>query len=172
MNDKKDFDRTFVRWYEALYLFALKFVKDEEVGKDIVNDAFEYLWKNFTEVEETTVKTFLFTIVRTKSIDYLRKQNHQSQYIAFASKMSQKYVELEINEPDDRLRQIQDAMQKLTPYNRMILQECYVNKKKYKEVAEELNVSVAAIHKNIVKALRIIRETVGDKGSHFQKSNV
>ncbi len=167
MDDKKDFDRVFIRWYEPLFLFALKFVKEEEVGKDIVNDAFEYLWKNFAEVEEATVKNYLFTIVRAKCIDYLRKQNHRNEYVAFASKMSQGYVELELNEPDDRLRQIRDAMQKLTPYNRMILQECYVNKKKYKEVAEELNVSVAAIHKNIVKALRIIRETIGDKGSHF-----
>lgn len=167
MDDKKDFDRVFIRWYEPLLLFALKFVKETEVGKDIVNDTFEYLWKNFAGVEEATVKNYLFAIVRAKCIDYLRKQNRRNEYIAFVSKMSQRYVELEQNESDDRLRQIRDAMQKLTPYNRMILQECYVNKKKYKEVAEELNVSVAAIHKNIVKALRIIREMVGDKGSHF-----
>ena len=167
MNDKNDFDRIFIRWYESLFLFALRFVKDEEVGKDIVNDAFEYLWKKFSEIEENTVKTYLFAIVRTKCIDHLRKQTHQSQYIAFASKISKTYVEIDMNEPDERLQLINDAMQKLTPYNRMILQECYVNKKKYKEVAEELHVSVAAIHKNIVKALRIIRETIGDKGSHF-----
>ena len=37
--------------------------------------------------------------------------------------------------------------------------------KKYKEVAEELNVSVAAVHKNIVKALRILREELGQKGN-------
>lgn len=167
MNDKRDFDRLFTIWYEALFLFALKFVKDEEVGKDIVNDVFEYLWQNFSTMEEATVKTYLFTIVRTKCIDYLRKQTHREQYIAFASKTSQKYVEMEEHEPDDRLRQIKEAMQKLTPYNRLILQECYINKKKYKEVAEELHVSVAAIHKNIVKALRIIRESVNAKGSHF-----
>ncbi len=81
--------------------------------------------------------------------------------------MSQKYVEFDTNEPDERLRLINEAMQQLTPYNRMILHECYVNKKKYKEVAEELEVSVAAIHKNIVKALRIVREYVKERGSHF-----
>lgn len=32
-------------------------------------------------------------------------------------------------------------------------------------MAEELNVSVAAIHKNIVKALRILREELGQKGN-------
>ena len=47
-------------------------------------------------------------------------------------------------------------MKKLTPYNYYILEACYIHNKKYKEVAEELNVSVAAIHKNIVKALRIL----------------
>ena len=140
----------------------MKFVKDEEVGKDIVNDAFEYLWKNFAEVDAATVKTYLFTIVRTKCIDYLRKQTHQNQYIAFVSKMSQAYIDIDMNEPDERLLKIRLAMQKLTPYNRMILQECFINNKKYKEVAEELSVSVAAIHKNIVKALRVIREYVGN----------
>lgn len=167
MKDKRDFDVVFSLLYEPLLLFALKFVKDEEVGKDIVNDAFEFLWKNFTSVEASTVKTYLFTIVRTRCIDCLRKQNHQSEYMAFASKMSQKYIELEMNEPDERLQKIQEAMKKLTPYNRRILQECYVNKKKYKEVAEELGVSVAAIHKNIVKALRVIREYVNGGGSQI-----
>ena len=160
MNDKRDFDRLFLQWYEALFLFALKFVKDKEMAKDIVNDVFEYLWKNFTEVDETTVKTYLFTIVRTKCIDYLRKQNYHNRYLSFASRMSQTYIELDAEETDDRLLKIQAAMQKLTPYNRMILRECYVNRKKYKEVAEELSVSVSAIHKNIVKALCIIRESV------------
>lgn len=162
MNDKREFDRLFLQWYEPLFLFAMKFVKDEEVGKDIVNDAFEYLWKNFAEVDAATVKTYLFTIVRTKCIDYLRKQTHQNQYIAFVSKMSQAYIDIDMNEPDERLLKIRLAMQKLTPYNRMILQECFINNKKYKEVAEELSVSVAAIHKNIVKALRVIREYVGN----------
>ena len=161
MNDKREFDRLFLQWYEPLFLFAMKFVKDEEVGKDIVNDAFEYLWKNFAEVDAATVTTYLFPIVRTTCIDYLRKQTHQNQYIAFVSKMSQAYIDIDMNEPDERLLKIRLAMQKLTPYNRMILQECFINNKKYKEVAEELSVSVAAIHKNIVKALRVIREYVG-----------
>ena len=56
-------------------------------------------------------------------------------------------------------------MKKLTPYNLHILKECFIHKKKYKEVAEELNVSVAAIHKNIVKALRILRKELGQEGN-------
>ena len=66
---------------------------------------------------------------------------------------------------DSRVLRIREAMKKLTPYNYRILEACYIHNKKYKEVAEELNVSVAAIHKNIVKALRILREELGQKGN-------
>lgn len=168
MIDRSDFDKAFVRWYADLYLFALRIVKDEETGKDIVNDAFEYLWKRLDEAEESTLRTYLFTIVRSRCIDHLRKLDNQNRYVEFASSMSQKYVELDTGEPDERLCLIGEAMQLLTPYNRMILQECYVGRKKYKEVADELGVSVAAIHKNIVKALRIVREYVRAEGSHFK----
>ena len=160
MNDKRDFDRIFTAWYEVLFLFALKILKDEETSRDVVNDVFEYLWKNFGRVEKATVKTFLFTITRTRCIDILRKQSHRSEYVDFVQKMTQTYVELDAAEPDGRLQQIQQAMQQLTPRSRMVLEQCYVERKKYKEVADELHVSVAAVHKHIVKALRVIRQNV------------
>ena len=49
-------------------------------------------------------------------------------------------------------------MEKLTPHTRHILEECYIQRKKYQEVAEELNISVSAVRKHIVKALQVIRE--------------
>lgn len=110
MIDRSDFDKAFVRWYADLYLFALRIVKDEETGKDIVNDAFEYLWKRLDEAEESTLRTYLFTIVRSRCIDHLRKLDNQNRYVEFASSMSQKYVELDTGEPDERLRLIGEAM--------------------------------------------------------------
>lgn len=71
--------------------------------------------------------------------------------------------ESDSHQSDHRIASIREAMKKLTPYNYQILEACYIHKKKYKEVAEELNVSVAAIHKNIVKALRILREELTQK---------
>ena len=40
---------------------------------------------------------------------------------------------------------ISKAMEKLTPHTRHILEECYIQRKKYQEVAEELNISVSAV---------------------------
>ena len=44
-----------------------------------------------------------------------------------------------------------------------ILEECYIQRKKYQEVAEELNISVSAVRKHIVKALQVIREECAKK---------
>lgn len=63
-----------------------------------------------------------------------------------------------------RYEKIQKGMELLTNYNLSILKSCYLERKSYKEVAAELGVSVSAIHKNIVKALRIIRKYVASEG--------
>lgn len=146
-----------------LYYYAQRLVNDGETAKDIVNDAFEHLWKNIDTVNGTTVRTYLYTIVRSRSIDHLRRQCSREQYVASTTAAAERYVEMAQTETDERLSNIYTAMERLTPYCRNILEECYVNGKKYKEVADELDVSVAAVHKNIVKALRTIREILGKK---------
>ena len=148
MDDRATFDKMFNEWYAQFVYFAYYFINDAEVCRDIVSDAFEYLWRNYEKIEEATAKTYLYTIIRTRCIDYLRKQ-----------------IEVDSQHSDSRVLRIRKAMEKLTPYNYHILEACYIHNKKYKEVAEELNVSVAAIHKNIVKALRILREELGQEGN-------
>ena len=143
MEDKATFDKMFNEWYAQFVYFAYYFINDAEVCRDIVSDAFEYLWRNYD----------------------LRKQNIHEEYVEFASQLASRIVESRSHESDNRILLIRKAMEKLTPYNCRILEACYIQNKKYKEVAEELNVSVAAIHKNIVKALRILREELGQKGN-------
>lgn len=165
MNDKATFDRMFREWYAQFFYFAYHFINDAEVCKDIVSDAFEYLWRNYDKIEESTVKAYLYTIIRTRCIDYLRRQNIHEEYLEFTSQVTHKIMEADAQETDDRILHIRKAMEKLTPYNRHILEECFIQKKKYQEVARELNVSVAAIHKNIVRALRILRKELGQEGN-------
>ncbi|MBR8706807.1 hypothetical protein IX307_000855 [Bacteroides pyogenes] len=165
MDNKASFDRMFNEWYAQMVYFAYYFINDGEVCKDIVSDAFEYLWRNFDKIEENTAKTYLYTIIRTRCIDFLRKQQIHEKYVEFASQLAGKIIEADRHKPDERIKSLRKAMEKLTPYNCHILEECYIHNKKYKEVAESLNVSVAAIHKNIVKALRILRKELNEKGN-------
>ena len=70
MDDKAAFDRMFNEWYAQFVYFAYYFVNDVEVCRDIVSDAFEYLWRNYDKIEEVTAKTYLYTIIRTLPKEY------------------------------------------------------------------------------------------------------
>ena len=54
MKDRTTFDRMFNEWYAQFVYFAYYFISDVEVCKDIVSDAFEYLWRNYDKIEEAT----------------------------------------------------------------------------------------------------------------------
>jgi len=65
---------TCVRNYaDNVYRFILKNIRHEEDAQDIVQSAFEKLWKNREEVNADTAKSYLFTIANNQMIDHIRK---------------------------------------------------------------------------------------------------
>lgn len=58
---------------DHLYRFILKNIRQEEDARDIVQSAFEKLWRNLLNVDPATVKSYLFTIAYHQMIDHLRK---------------------------------------------------------------------------------------------------
>ena len=169
MRDSKEFDRIFQEWYPSFFYFASHYVRDEEACKDIVSETFEFLWKNYEKIEKDRAKVYLLTTVKSKCIDYLRRRSMHKNYIRYITEVNDTYFkEEEPLEIELRIACVRESMKKLTPYNRHILEQCYIHRKKYKEVAEELQVSVAAIHTNIVKALRILRDEV-KKGNQKER---
>ena len=164
MDDKSVFDRFFREWYLEMVYFAYFFIKDMETCKDIASDAFEYLWRNYEKVEEGSAKSYLFSFVRTRCVDHFRKQNSQKVYADFVRQIANRLTETTSADKETRYEKIQEGMELLTEYNLSIFKSCYIENKSYKEVAAELGVSVSAIHKNIVKALKTIRKYVAAAG--------
>lgn len=63
-----------VRQYaDNVYRFILKNLRQEEDARDVVQSAFEKLWKNREGVAAEKSKSYLFTIAYHQMIDHLRK---------------------------------------------------------------------------------------------------
>ena len=84
--------------------------------------------------------------------------------------MTKSYVETEYLEQDERMMHISKAMEKLTPHTRHILEECYIQRKKYQEVAEELNISVSAFRKHILPEQTEMEEQESDRQEAYCES--
>jgi len=58
---------------DKVYRFILKNLRNEEDARDVVQTAFERLWRNHEEVNNEKSKSYLFTIAYHYMIDHLRK---------------------------------------------------------------------------------------------------
>ncbi|HVG15954.1 MAG TPA: RNA polymerase sigma factor [Chitinophagaceae bacterium] len=63
-----------VRLYaDNVFRFIVKNLRHEEDARDVVQTAFEKLWINRVEVDNTKCKSYLFTVAYNQMIDHLRK---------------------------------------------------------------------------------------------------
>jgi RNA polymerase sigma factor (sigma-70 family) len=70
---EKEYNECVTDYADKVYRFILKNLRHEEDTRDIVQSAFEKLWKNRHEVEPGKSKSYLFTIAYHQMIDHLRK---------------------------------------------------------------------------------------------------
>ncbi len=70
---EKEFNQCVTNFADNVYRFILKNLRHEEDARDVVQTAFEKLWKNRAEVEAAKSKSYLFTIAYHQMIDHLRK---------------------------------------------------------------------------------------------------
>ena len=94
------------------------------------------------------------------ALEYLRRQQLHNRY----AKMEIHH--LERNSPDEqtvmereqKMAELTKAIEKLTPQTQRIVNLCYVERKKYREVAAELDISESAVKKHIMQALSFLRQ--------------
>jgi RNA polymerase sigma factor (sigma-70 family) len=58
---------------DGVFRFIVKNLKHEEDARDVVQSAFEKLWRNREEVDGTKSKSYLFTVAYNQMIDHIRK---------------------------------------------------------------------------------------------------
>ncbi|QGY47973.1 RNA polymerase sigma-70 factor [Maribellus comscasis] len=166
--DRSAFRILFQRYFQPLFLFASKFV-DQEQAKDIVQDCFYELWQNRRKTEITTsVSAYLFTIVKNRCFKYLKteqkKRLHQDNFGMLLKQEELLYYtnsEKSILEFGVRDR-IEKVIVQLPEKCRQVFEKSRHEGLTNKEIAGVFNISVKAVEKHISKALQLFREEFKD----------
>jgi len=58
---------------DNVYRFILKNLRHEEDSRDVVQTAFEKMWRNRDEIDPLKSKSYLFTVAYHQMIDHIRK---------------------------------------------------------------------------------------------------
>jgi len=76
--DASEFARLFNKYYDQLYQFAGSYVRNSQAAENIVQDVFVNVWRQRENLIPATVKAYLYTSVRNKSLNYLRDSRSDS----------------------------------------------------------------------------------------------
>lgn len=157
--NEKAFAYLFDNYYNNLCRYVFSYTRDFSQAEDIVQGAMITIWDNRKRINsKLSVKNYLYKIVYNKFIDDYRKNKLKLNYLDEVKKSSlDNCVEFDDEYMNIKNEIIQNEIHNLPPKCKEVF---ILNKKhglKYKEVAEELNISIKTVEIHISKALKIIR---------------
>jgi RNA polymerase sigma factor (sigma-70 family) len=70
---EKEYNECVSQYADNVFRFIVKNLRHEEDARDVVQTAFEKLWRNREQVDGAKSKSYLFTVAYNGMIDHLRK---------------------------------------------------------------------------------------------------
>jgi len=74
----KEYNECVSLYADNVYRFILKNLRHEEDARDVVQTAYEKLWRNRDMVENGKSKSYLFTVAYNQMIDHIRKNKRMA----------------------------------------------------------------------------------------------
>jgi RNA polymerase sigma-70 factor, ECF subfamily len=155
--DLKSYETLFRELFKPLCGFALKYVDDFEEARNLVHEVFITVWEKYeTLPPDTNFRSYLFTSVRNRSLNYLRdRKKHLSLEKVKEDNFSESNTALETGELET---EIEAAIQSLPEKCRQIFEMNRVEGLKYAEIADKLGLSIKTVEAQMSKALSVLRE--------------
>ena len=140
--DQRAFERVFRMFYVPLCDYAAMILGEQAEAEDVVQDLFMHIWRSRVEIEvQDSVKSYLFTSVRFRALNVLKHKMMQ------------------------QIEQIKKVLQELPIQCRVVFTMSCLEGKKYKDIANELGISVNTVKSHVMKAYKDIRARVGENTS-------
>jgi RNA polymerase sigma factor (sigma-70 family) len=141
---------------DGVYRFILHNLRDEELARDIVQDAFEKMWMNVANIQSDKAKSYLFTTAYHTMLNRIKRDKKQGRWEEVNETdhaESSNYSDLKaiLREALDRLPEIQRTVVLLRDY------EGY----SYEEIGEITSLNESQVKVYIYRARIALKEYIG-----------
>ena len=163
--DKKAFKKLFQKYSDRIYYFTISYIRNKEESEEITQEVFVKLWnKRFELKPELSFSSFLFMIAKNSVIDLLRKKKKETflgeEFITDIKDSNKNYDSPEYQE----LKKIIDvSIQELPEKRKNIYLMSRDHGMTYKQIADELNISVKTVESHMRLALQQLKQVVRNK---------
>lgn len=147
-------------WYDVMLYYIKSIVKNKETAEDLTNELFVKIYDNLHLFKPNHVfSAWIYKIATNMSIDYLRKQKLQPDMQHQIEDHDQFKPDLLVhNTPETDLinkqnyATLRDAIIKLKPKYRTIIQLRYYEELSYEEIAKRLSMPIGTVKAYIHRA--------------------
>lgn len=165
LETEEAFEQLFRVHYPRLCAFALTFLNDREEAEEIVQTMFCKLWEQRQDLDiNISVQAYLFRAVRNACLNQIKKTHIRDAYKAMNLENINNNPEFQPDRTTEKElhRRIEKAIADLPEQCRLIFKLSRFEELKYKEIAEQLNISIKTVENQMGKALKKLRWDLAD----------
>lgn len=169
IGDSDAFGVVFNRYYEQLVRFAAVYLHALEPARETVSDVFLNIWRKRESWAPENVQAYLYGAVRNRVQSVIRDRRTREHYMTAAAHeseavgMGRPEVPLDMRaESEDIMHRVWQAIARLGEGPRLVLMLRWHDHLGIDEIAQVLGTSVAAVHTQHSRALKLLRAELGD----------
>ncbi|SFD62714.1 RNA polymerase sigma-70 factor, ECF subfamily [Chitinophaga sp. CF118] len=165
-DNKEAFDVIYMRYWERLYFYLVKAIKDAEEAEDILQEVFVSFWKRRNNLDGIeSLSAYLFSCARYSGFRYIRneiKKNDFRKSWNFLFREEDDLFEMQLA-ANDLSRLLNKEIDKLPVKMREVFILSRKGELSYKEIAHKLNISDKTVKKQINNALKYLHLKLNGK---------
>jgi len=163
-SDKKSFEILFRTYYAPLCHFSRKYINDKDDCEEIVQGFFLRLWDKREELDiNASVKNYIFSSIRNRCLNYIKHEKIKLEYQSDFMKNPDGQIDttnliMEVN----LIERIDQSIAALPARRREIFVMSREHGLKYREIADQLGISIKTVETQMGQALKELREKLKD----------
>lgn len=161
--DRAAFERLYRHFAPRLKTYGLKLGADAAAAEELAQEAMLSLWRKAAsfDPEKASVSTWLFTIVRNRRIDVLRRESRpQPAEADLLGLMAPAETADSGAHAQDDERRVAHSLDDLPLTQRQIVEMAYFEDKSHSEIARDLALPLGTVKSRIRLALARLRDTL------------
>jgi len=159
-DSRRAFGELYIRYYDPLRYYCKKYLNDEAEAEDVVQDIFIQLWETRDTLNITSsFSGYIYAMAHNRMLKLLRQFDvhlRYAQQILMNAKEDTNETEDSIID-DDYTVLLNKMIEKLSPKQKEVFRLSRIEGLTYKEIADQLQISVPAVQKHVSNVLEKIK---------------
>jgi RNA polymerase sigma factor (sigma-70 family) len=153
---EREYNQCVDQYADGVYRFILKNMQVPEDAQDVVQSAFEKMWKNHQDVKIETAKAYLFTVAYNQMIDHIRKNKRMTLVDEFSESSK-----ISWSRQTNLKQELETALQQLTPLQKSLILLKDYEGYSYDEIGKITSLNASQVKVYLHRARMQMKEYIG-----------